>query len=144
MHIYYSFIKFDATQLSIMKTRAQKKKEERPYQRRTRVQLKKEANVKGRIFLITEKDGESGWVSTAETPDKAVDLFQAEVTNTTEIFTLKGSVDWNQYMDIEKTMVQTNDRPCYMSKFKLNQKDYYVELLTKPNSSVGWIPTNFS
>ena len=127
-----------------MKTRSQKKREERlhPYQR-AKVQTKKKS-IKTRIFLITEKDGDSGWVSTADTPDKAVDLFQVEVTNTAENFTLKGSVNWDQYIDIENTMVQNTDRPCYMSKFKLNQKDYYVELLTKPNCKVGWIPTNFS
>ena len=128
-----------------MKTRSQKKREERlhPYQRANKVQTKKKS-IKTRIFLITEKDGDSGWVSTADTPDKAVDLFQVEVTNTAENFTLKGSVNWDQYIDIENTMVQNTDRPCYMSKFKLNQKDYYVELLTKPNCKVGWIPTNFS
>lgn len=127
-----------------MKTRAQKKRDERlhPYQR-TRSQIKQKA-TKTRTFLITEKDGESGWVSTAETPNKAIDFFQTEVSNSSEKFTLKGSVDWNQYIDIESTMDQNTDRPCYMSKFKLNQKDYYVELLTKPNGKVGWIPTNFS
>lgn len=120
-----------------MKTRAQRKKENNshPYKR-------KSVTTKSRIFLITEKNGDSGWVSNAVTPDAAVTSFQTEVTNTKGSCTLKGSIKWIEYTDIENTMPST-DRPCYMSMFKLNQKDYYIELLTKPNSKVGWIPTSF-
>ena len=123
-----------------MKTRAQRKKEEpqHPYKRKTNPSPK----LNSRIFLITEKDGNTGWVSNSKTPEEAVESFKDEIVNSKCNYTLKSSINWADYTEIENTMPES-DRPCYMSMFKLNQKDYYVELLTKPNCKVGWIPTNF-